>query len=588
MTAFLEKVKNNLEKEMNKMNDDITLEEKVEIFEQYDTDLENKIESIIKIDNHSVSSLNDSFFQDLEIFEDHLQDESKSILCKIDKTNTLFGKVFLKDRLRHPTFDIKYLNRQKQNIIKINDNFEESHKLIDNMKGFEKDVIWLWKDIDEQIDSLYDMFYFKNKYLKILNYNEWYLLAMNIYKIFIAPGITIISPLSTIIFMFVAYKYYKLELPFVELLKVAKKLFFSQFSSSSNLKMFFSMSIWIFFYFQGVYQTFNTSIQLNKICNIFHTKINLISSFIKNNNELYNFKTKINLELIHNELDYKKLLNLLNRFPSDVRLISNKGGILSSYYTLLEIKDELKPFIMFLSEMDYYNSLSILYNEFQLKDNKYSLPNFIEHKNIKLKLTKCWNPYLDEKPVTNDIDIKKNIVITGPNAAGKSTFIKTILLNTLLSQTISLSSSEIINITPFEVLNSYLHIPDNKGKESLYEAEMNRSIDYIEQLKENKHLKSLIIMDELFSSTNSIEGLEASKIVCKKMAKYKNNLTLLTTHYYEISTLEKESKRFKNYKFEIKRDKDKKIVFTYRLKEGASKDYIALELFENKMKTNKD
>lgn len=588
MTAFLEKVKSNLEKEMNKMNDDTTLEEKVEIFEQYDTDLENKIESIIKIDNDSVSSLNDSFFQDLEIFEDHLQDESKSILCKIDKTDTLFGKVFLKDRLRHPTFDIKYLNRQKQNIVKVNDNFEESNKLINTMKGFEKDVIWLWKDIDEQIDSLYEMFYFKNKYLKILNYNEWYLLAMNIYKIFIAPGITIISPLSTIIFMFVAYKYYKLELPFSELLKLAKKLFFSQFSSSSNLKMFFSMSIWIFFYFQGVYQTFNTSIQLNKICNIFHTKINLISSFIKNNSELYNFKTKIDLELIHNELDYKKLLSLLKRFPSDVRLISNKGGILSSYYTLLEIKDELKPFIMFLSEMDYYNSLSKLYNEFQLKDNKYSLPNFIEHKNIKLKLIKCWNPYLDDNPVTNDIDIKKNIVITGPNAAGKSTFIKTILLNTLLSQTISLSSSEMINITPFEILNSYLHIPDNKGKESLYEAEMNRSIDYIEQLKNNKDLKSLIIMDELFSSTNSIEGLEASKIVCKKMAKYKNNLTLLTTHYYEMSTLEKESKRFKNYKFEIKRDKAKKIVFTYRLKEGASKDYIALELFENKMNKNKD
>ena len=117
--------------------------------------------------------------------------------------------------------------------------------------------------------------------------------------------------------------------------------------------------------------------------------------------------------------------------------------------------------------MDYYNSLSKIYNEFQLKDNKYSLPNFIEHKNIKLKLKNCWNPYLDDNPVTNDIDIKKNIVITGPNAAGKSTFIKTILLNTLLSQTLSLSSSEVINITPFEVLNSYLHIPDNKGKESL-------------------------------------------------------------------------------------------------------------------------
>ena len=91
-------------------------------------------------------------------------------------------------------------------------------------------------------------------------------------------------------------------------------------------------------------------------------------------------------------------------------------------------------------------------------------------------------------------------------------------------------------------------------------------------------------MDELFSSTNNIEGLEASKIVCKKMSKYKNNLTLLTTHYYGISELEKETKKFKNYKFEIKRNKKKEIVFTYKLKEGASKDYIALELFSNKMK----
>ena len=585
MTSFLEKVKENLEKEMKKMDDDISLEEKVEIFEQYDTDLEHKIENIIKLDNSKdLCELNESLFQDLEIFEDHLQDETKSILYKINKTDTIFGKVFLKQQLRNPTFNIEYLNRQKNNIVKINNNHDECTGLIKNMKGFEKDIIWLWKEMDEQIDSLYDMFYFKNRFLKYLNYNEWYLLVMNIYKIFIAPGITIISPLSTIIFMFVGYKYYKLKIPFTDLLKLGKSLFFKQFNSSSKLKMFFSMAIWLFFYLQGVYQTFNTSIQINKISNIFHNKINLISSFIKENEKLYDFKNSSHIELIQNELNFSKLLKLLQRFPSGISLFSNKGGILSTYYTLLEIKDELKPFIMFLSEMDYYNSLSKLYNEFEDKDNKYSLPNYIENKNIKLDLTKCWNPYLDNNPVINDIDIKKNIIITGPNAAGKSTFIKTILLNTLLSQTISLTSSTNINITPFEILNSYLHIPDNKGIESLYEAEMNRSIKYIEKLKSNQNKKSLIIMDELFSSTNNIEGLEASKIVCKKMSKYKNNLTLLTTHYYGISELEKETKKFKNYKFEIKRNKKKEIVFTYKLKEGASKDYIALELFSNKMK----
>lgn len=585
MTSFLNKIKENLENEMKKLDDDISLEEKVEILEKYDENLENKIEKIITFNNSNICNLNDSLFQDLEILKDHLQNESRSILYKINRTNTIFGKIYLKNRLQNPTYNIEYLNCQKNNIKKINNNYEKSNNLINLMKNYEKDIIWLWKDIDEQIDSLYDMFYFKNRILKYLNYSEWYLLVMNIYKIFISPGITIISPLSTIIFLFVAYKYYNLKIPFKDLLNLGKKLFFRQFSSSSKLKMFFSMSIWIFFYFQGIYQTINNSIQINKICNIFHSKINLISSFIKNTKKLYDFKQDINLELNENELNFDKLLKLLNKFPSNVGLISNKGNILSSYYILLEIKEELKPFIKFLAEMDYYNSLSILYNEFLNKKNKYSLPNYIDNKNITLTLNKCWNPYLDINPVLNDININKNIVITGPNAAGKSTFIKTILLNCLLSQTISLSSCSNIEITPFEVLNSYLHIPDNKGKESLYEAEMNRSLNYINQLKNNKEKKSLIIMDELFSSTNNIEGLEASKIVCKKMAKYKNNLTLLTTHYYKMSELEKESNRFKNYKFEIKRDKNKKIIFTYKLKEGSSKDYIALELFSNKMKS---
>ena len=180
--------------------------------------------------------------------------------------------------------------------------------------------------------------------------------------------------------------------------------------------------------------------------------------------------------------------------------------------------------------------------------------------------------------------MNKNIIITGPNAAGKSTFIKTILLNILFSQTISLSTSENIDLTLFKNLNSYLHIPDTKGKESLFEAEMNRSLNYINYLKENEDDKSLIIMDELFSSTNNKEGIEAAKIVCKEMVKYKNNLTLLTTHYSELSSLEKETKKFKNYKFLIRRNEKNDIVFTYKLKKGFSKDYIALELFSKKLK----
>jgi DNA mismatch repair ATPase MutS len=54
--------------------------------------------------------------------------------------------------------------------------------------------------------------------------------------------------------------------------------------------------------------------------------------------------------------------------------------------------------------------------------------------------------------VRNDIDILICIIITGPNAGGKSTFIKTLLINVLLSQTICISTSDYCLLTPFKKL----------------------------------------------------------------------------------------------------------------------------------------
>jgi DNA mismatch repair ATPase MutS len=53
--------------------------------------------------------------------------------------------------------------------------------------------------------------------------------------------------------------------------------------------------------------------------------------------------------------------------------------------------------------------------------------------------------------VQNSIDVKNNILITGPNAAGKSTFIKSVILNIILSQTIGISSAESFSLTPFKI-----------------------------------------------------------------------------------------------------------------------------------------
>ena len=183
--------------------------------------------------------------------------------------------------------------------------------------------------------------------------------------------------------------------------------------------------------------------------------------------------------------------------------------------------------------------------------------------------------------VKNSIDIKNNILITGPNAGGKSTFIKSVILNIILSQTVGISSAESFEMTPFKLIETYLHIPDSKGTSSLFEAEMFRSKDYIEKIKSlEKTDFSFIVLDEIFSSTNYIEGFSGAYSILKKLSSFRNTLSITTTHYTDLEILEKDTKgKIVNYKFEVDY-KDGEIIFNYLLKKGISRQYIALDLLK--------
>ena len=103
----------------------------------------------------------------------------------------------------------------------------------------------------------------------------------------------------------------------------------------------------------------------------------------------------------------------------------------------------------------------------------------------------------------NIYDKPNNILITGPNASGKSTFIKSVVLGVLMAQTISIAPTSEMQLTPFKLLNTYLNIPDAKGRESLFEAEMYRARDHINMVYKLSHDDkefSLVVMDEIFNS----------------------------------------------------------------------------------------
>jgi DNA mismatch repair protein MutS len=194
-----------------------------------------------------------------------------------------------------------------------------------------------------------------------------------------------------------------------------------------------------------------------------------------------------------------------------------------------------------------------------------------------IEINSLWHPSLTN-PVYNNLTIDKNILITGPNAGGKSTLIKSCLMAILFAQTFGVANAKSMTFTPFFYINSQMNIPDCKGKESLFEAEMYRSKANLDRLKELDGKLSIIFMDEIFNSTNPVEGIAGAYAIAKRMSSYLSNLSIITTHYIYLTKLAK-TERFVNMKMNVLISKDD-IKYPYKIGPGFSRQYIALELLK--------
>jgi len=144
-------------------------------------------------------------------------------------------------------------------------------------------------------------------------------------------------------------------------------------------------------------------------------------------------------------------------------------------------------------------------------------------------------------PIKNSYDLDKHLIITGPNASGKTTLLKTTLINLLISQQFGCGCYEEANIVPYKHIHCYLNIPDTMGRDSLLQAEARRCKDIIDSVNANDDKEGhFCVFDELYSGTNPEEAILSAYVVMDYLAKRKNVSTILTTHYVELcSKLEK-------------------------------------------------
>ncbi|MDE3234828.1 MAG: DNA mismatch repair protein MutS [Bacteroidota bacterium] len=201
-----------------------------------------------------------------------------------------------------------------------------------------------------------------------------------------------------------------------------------------------------------------------------------------------------------------------------------------------------------------------------------SEPEFINSvKNIEFVDIK--HPLID-KCVGNNLKIDgKSILITGSNMSGKSTFLRTILINQLLSQTIFTTFTRSFK-SSFLRIHSSIRIDDSllDGK-SYYFEEVNIVFNLLKQVETNDNL---FILDEVFKGTNTIERISSSKSILSFLNK-SQNIVIVSTHDIELTTLLKNEFDLYHFSEDIN---DDKLHFDHELKEGELTTRNGIKLLE--------
>ena len=292
------------------------------------------------------------------------------------------------------------------------------------------------------------------------------------------------------------------------------------------------------------------------------------------------------------EYEMTDLVSISNGFKSFKRfsslVIGNLGngplGVVLDYVKMLTHLDLLKFNTMLdqvkLHSRDIDKILTIIgkidcyiaIGEYRASLSQFCVPN-LDDSYKSLKIENGYHPLLSNA-VPNSITADKSVLLTGSNASGKSTFLKMIAINALLSQTIHTSCSEEYTAPYFNIYSS-LSLKDSIVQgESYYMAEI-KSLKRIMDASESKsHVLGFV--DEVLRGTNTTERIAASSAILRNLSD-KGVLVFAATHDLELTSILDDI--YDNYHFEEEMQHDD-VTFPYKLSSGKATSRNAIKLLD--------
>jgi len=185
------------------------------------------------------------------------------------------------------------------------------------------------------------------------------------------------------------------------------------------------------------------------------------------------------------------------------------------------------------------------------------------------------HPQLD-RPVPNSLRTESSVLLTGSNASGKSTFLKTVALNAIFAQSICTVLGTGYAAPAFRIYTSMAITDDLLAGESYFISEI-KSLKRITEADASEQ-PLLCVIDEVLRGTNTVERIAASSELLKHLDT-KKSLCLAATHDVELCTLL--GGQYRMLHFEESVTEDGEVLFDYKLKDGPATTRNAIKLLGN-------
>ena len=589
----------------------------------------------------SVFNLPISYLHDKHPLAEHIKTDLELIVKEGENSTSLYDTVFQPTTLygkqttvlwsQYYTANKAFIKDSQRLIKKINK--ERAQIIQDNDKQLRVQAIW--QEIKSETGFIEKYHYIDYKRFKELNNSSQFLQLLSLYNM-TSPLLSLSIPIFFLVFPFILIKLQGIPISISKYFEILKMLFkqhqlgqiFALGSASWDKVIYILASVG--FYLLQVYQNVMSCIKYYHNMKKIHSQLFTIKDYAQD--------TLKNIEVLQS---IGGGLKTYQPFFADImehkavleHIVREFGQVVPNGFSLKKVKQighVMKCFYQLYNNDDYHNTLEYSFGLNGYLDNLLGLgqrykkkevgcckiireKKIIRERNNKYKPTNFKDAYfpslVDATPVKNSYALDKHMLITGPNAAGKTTLLKTTIFNIIFSQQTGFGFYKSANINLYDYIHCYINIPDTSARDSLFQAEARRCKDILTSISETsisetsisetsisetsisetsisnttseklsspyineicKDKTHLCVFDELYSGTNPYEAIGSAYAFLSYLNKFDNVNFVLTTHYLDLcKRLEETQKGINNYHMEVLTTGDD-FNYTYKMKRDIS------------------